>query len=48
MINQAIQIAKENHCKIVQLATNKKRERAANFYGKLGFEPTHVGMKLYL
>ena len=47
MIQQALQTAKDHGCKIVQLATNKKRGRAKIFYEKLGFEATHEGMKLY-
>jgi len=47
MIKEAIKMAKENHCKIVQLTTNKKRIAAKRFYERLGFEATHEGMKLY-
>jgi ribosomal protein S18 acetylase RimI-like enzyme len=48
MIQRAITIGQEKGCKIVQLTTNKKRLRAKTFYEKLGFVPTHEGMKLYL
>jgi ribosomal protein S18 acetylase RimI-like enzyme len=48
MIRKAIEIAKSKKCKIVQLATNKKRADAKRFYEKLGFEASHEGMKLYL
>jgi len=48
MINQAIQYAKANQVKIIQLTTNIKRPRAKIFYEKFSFEATHVGMKLYL
>ncbi len=44
----AIEQAKENGCHLVQLTTNKGRNRAKNFYKDLGFESTHDGMKLYL
>jgi len=48
MLNQAIEYAKNHGIDIIQLTTNKKRERAKHFYEKLGFEATHEGMKLYL
>lgn len=48
MINKAIEYAKTKNAKIIQLTTNVQRPRAKNFYEKLGFKPTHVGMKLYL
>lgn len=48
MINKAIEYAKSKNVKIIQLTTNIKRPRAKTFYEKLGFESTHVGMKLYL
>ena len=40
--------AKEHGATIIQLTTNKERPDALRFYEKLGFEATHVGMKLYL
>ncbi len=48
MINQAIAYAKSRSASIIQLTTNIKRPRAKIFYERLGFESTHVGMKLYL
>jgi ribosomal protein S18 acetylase RimI-like enzyme len=48
MINQAIEYAKLRNASIIQLTTNIKRLRAKTFYERLGFESTHVGMKLYL
>lgn len=48
MINKAIEYAKSKNVKIIQLTTNIKRPRAKIFYERLGFESTHVGMKLYL
>lgn len=44
----AITCAKERDCHVVQLTTNKERDRARDFYDALGFEATHDGMKLYL
>jgi N-acetylglutamate synthase-like GNAT family acetyltransferase len=48
MFDQAISYAKENDVSIVQLTTNKKRQKAKHFYENLGFEASHEGMKLYL
>ena len=48
MLNKAINYAKENDISIIQLTTNKKRQKAKAFYEKLGFEGSHEGMKLYL
>jgi ribosomal protein S18 acetylase RimI-like enzyme len=48
MINKAIEIAKKNDVKIVQLTTNKIRVKAKKFYEDLGFKASHEGMKLYL
>ncbi len=48
MFDEAISYAKENDVSIVQLTTNKKRQKAKHFYEKLGFEASHEGMKLYL
>ena len=44
----AIERAKSRNCHLVQLTTNKERDRAKDFYDSLGFETTHEGMKLYL
>lgn len=44
----AIERAKEKGCYLVQLTTNKQRDRAKDFYDQLGFQATHAGMKLYL
>lgn len=48
MISEAIRYGKSNGASIIQLTTNKQRPSALRFYEKLGFKPTHVGMKLYL
>ncbi len=45
---QAIKYAKSRDASIIQLTTNIKRPRAKIFYECLGFESTHVGIKLYL
>lgn len=48
MIEHAVDIARAEQCRIVQLTSNKKREDTLRFYEKLGFEPSHIGFKLYL
>ncbi len=48
MMQKAIDFAKDNQVQIIQLTTNKKRNRAHKFYENLGFEKTHEGMKLKL
>lgn len=45
-INQAVTRAKERHCSIVQLTSDKKRPGALRFYESLGFRATHEGFKL--
>lgn len=48
MIEWAIARCRERGCHLVQLSTHRSRNRAHAFYERLGFEPSHVGMKLYL
>lgn len=48
MMAFAISKAREEGCRMVQLTSNRKREDALRFYERLGFEPTHIGFKLYL
>jgi ribosomal protein S18 acetylase RimI-like enzyme len=48
MMDVAINYGKSKGASIIQLTTNKKRERAKHFYEKLGFQASHEGMKLYL
>jgi len=48
MILWAIDRCRERGCRMVQLTTHASRERAHAFYERLGFEPSHVGMKLHL
>ncbi|HYJ66484.1 MAG TPA: GNAT family N-acetyltransferase [Nocardioidaceae bacterium] len=40
--------ARRRRCARVELTTNRRRDRARQFYERLGFVPSHVGMKLYL
>lgn len=44
----AIEEARKANCKLVQLTTDKERPDAKRFYERLGFQPTHEGMKLML
>jgi ribosomal protein S18 acetylase RimI-like enzyme len=40
--------AKARGCHLAQLSTHKSRTDAHRFYERLGFEKSHVGMKLSL
>lgn len=46
LVRDAVQRAREAGCSLVQLTTDTSRSDAARFYEGLGFEATHVGMKL--
>ena len=48
IIQWAIERAKERHCSLVQLTTDKQRSDALHFYEKLGFKASHEGLKLQL
>ena len=48
MMRHAIALARERGCALVQLTTNKARDGAQRFYRRLGFAPSHEGMKLRL
>src|SRR5512133_1136058 len=48
MMKWAIERAKERSAHIVQLTTHNSREDAHRFYERLGFERSHLGMKLSL
>lgn len=48
MMQWAIDRARARGCCLVQLTTNRERTDAHRFYTRLGFQPTHLGMKLYL
>ncbi len=43
-----IQQARQHHCHVVQLTTDKARPEALHFYQKLGFVDSHIGLKLHL
>ena len=48
MMLWAIERAKEKGCVSMQLTTHSERKNAHRFYETLGFEATHLGMKLKL
>ncbi|GIH07531.1 GNAT family acetyltransferase [Rhizocola hellebori] len=48
IIGWAIAEARANNCVMVQLTTDKSRVDAHRFYESLGFESSHLGMKLSL
>lgn len=48
LFKEAIRLAKEDNCGLVQLTTDKQRTDAHRFYDKLGFESSLEGMKLIL
>lgn len=45
MINWAIDRARARGCRVVQLTTDRQRPDAIRFYQKIGFRPSHMGMK---
>jgi GNAT superfamily N-acetyltransferase len=45
LMKEAIRIARENGCKMIQLDSDKRRSRAHLFYRRLGFEQSHIGFK---
>ena len=46
MIEWAIEAARQAGCALIQLTTDASRTDAHRFYERLGFQATHVGMKL--
>lgn len=48
MIRHAIERCREAGCSLMQLTSDVTRVDARRFYERLGFEATHVGMKLKL
>ena len=48
MVGWAIEQAHARGCRLVQLTTDQRRADALRFYQRLGFRPTHTGMKLPL
>jgi len=48
MVGWAIGESRRRGCSLMQLTTHSSRSAAQRFYGQLGFEGSHVGMKLEL
>ncbi|GAA4131339.1 GNAT family N-acetyltransferase [Actinomadura keratinilytica] len=48
MITWAVEQARARGCRMVQLTTDRRRPEAIRFYQKLGFRPSHTGMKYHL
>ncbi len=48
LITHAIEQAKARGCRLVQLTSDRRRPDAIRFYESLGFQATHVGLKLHL
>lgn len=48
LMEHVITTARARGAARVELSTNARRVRAQEFYRSLGFEASHVGMKLYL
>ncbi len=46
MLTQAVKLARDNGCSMVQLTSNKERRDAHRFYSSNGFVPSHEGFKL--
>jgi len=48
MIRAALDVARAEGCALAQLTTDARRADARRFYERLGFEASHVGMKIEL
>jgi len=48
LMREAIQLARERGCSLVQLTSDKSRTDAHRFYHRLGFVCSHAGFKLKL
>jgi ribosomal protein S18 acetylase RimI-like enzyme len=46
LVRTAIERSRAQGCRLVQLTTDRTRVDARRFWERLGFEPSHVGMKL--
>jgi ribosomal protein S18 acetylase RimI-like enzyme len=46
LVRWAIDQARANGCKLLELFTHQSRVDAQRFYARLGFEPCHVGMTI--
>lgn len=48
MVTWAVEEARQRHCALVQLTTDKSTTDAHRFYAQLGFIASHEGLKLAL
>jgi 8-oxo-dGTP pyrophosphatase MutT (NUDIX family)/GNAT superfamily N-acetyltransferase len=48
LLDWAIEESRRRGCSLVQLTTDRQRTEAQQFYERLGFTPSHAGMKLAL
>jgi GNAT superfamily N-acetyltransferase len=48
LVRHALERARAHGCGLVELTTDKSRPDAHRFYVRLGFVPSHIGMKLSL
>jgi len=48
LMQEAICICRQRGCYLVQLTTDRQREKTRKFYETLGFETSHHGMKFFL
>jgi ribosomal protein S18 acetylase RimI-like enzyme len=48
LVRAALERARGHGCRLVQLTTDRTRADALRFYEGLGFEASHIGMKLTL
>ena len=48
LISWVIEQARARGCRVVQLTTDRQRPDAIRFYQKIGFRPSHMGMKYHL
>lgn len=48
LVGWCIEQARERGCRVVQLTTDRQRPASIRFYQKIGFRPSHMGMKFHL
>lgn len=48
LLDSCLDMARARGCGVIELTTDSRRADAQRFYQRLGFQASHVGMKLYL